>query len=336
MHQQLVNFLGLNVPDSYIAREPLSNRDHSKLFVTGAGVHDKFYNLSHYIDSGDLLILNNTKVQPCRVIAHKKDSGGKVELLFTHKESSYQGVAIYKASHSLKIGTVLVSQSTHLRVIGTNGSKVTVQSDIPLDSLFQLIGHVPLPPYMKRISHTGDHSRYQSIWAQHNGSCAAPTASLHFTDKVINSLRHKGVLIDYCTLHVGLGTFLPVKGSVENHVMHEESYSVSQSLLEKIKQVKQRGNKVIAVGTSVTRALESAASTSFKGKEQTSLFIKPGYQFKVIDRLITNFHQPDSTLILLVQALSGQKEIRAYYREAFVQKYRLYSYGDAMLLENNS
>ena len=202
-----------------------------------------------------------------------------------------------------------------------------------IDLIFDSLGQVPLPPYMNRTDNNQDRIRYQSVWAKNSGSCAAPTASLHFTKQVIESLSQKNINIDYCTLHVGLGTFLPVKGSIDTHVMHQERFEVSDRLLKKIKDVKSKGGKVIAVGTSVARALESVALKDFRKNGATSLFIKPGFKFQIVDRLITNFHQPDSTLILLVKAFSGSQAIQSIYREAFVNKYRLYSYGDSMILE---
>lgn len=328
------NFLGLNVPSTLIAKYPLPARDSSKLFVTGAQKHDQFSNLSQYIGSDDLVIFNDTKVQPCRILARKQSSKGRVELLFTEKTTEYQGWAIYKSSHRLKIGTILEEETGKRLVVSqVRGREVLVHSDLPLDMLFDSVGHVPLPSYMNRTDHQSDRSRYQSLWAKNTGSCAAPTASLHFTNKVINELTLKGVGINYCTLHVGLGTFLPVKNDIASHVMHEERFDVKSDLLKQIHETKQRGGKIIAVGTSVVRALESTCMRQFKEQDNTSLFIKPGFKFNIVDRLITNFHQPDSTLILLVQAFAGVNEIKSIYQEAFLNKYRLYSYGDSMLLE---
>ena len=328
------NFLGLNVPSTLIARSPLPARDSSRLFVTGNRKHDKFSNLVNYISSRDLVVFNDTKVQSCRILTYKSCSKGKVELLFTESLSDYMGWAIYKSSHKLKVGTVLEGDnSLRLTVIQHKGRSVLVQCEIPLDLLFQSVGHVPLPPYMNRADHQGDKNRYQSLWAKRSGSCAAPTASLHFTDKVLQDLKLKNINIRYCTLHVGLGTFLPVKSDISSHIMHEERFEVSAELLEQISKTKARGGQVIAVGTSVARALESTCLSQFKHQRSTSLFIKPGFRFNIIDKLITNFHQPDSTLILLVQAFAGVKEIRSIYQEAFFKKYRLYSYGDSMLLE---
>jgi S-adenosylmethionine:tRNA ribosyltransferase-isomerase len=326
------NFLGLNAPESLIAREPLAIRDHSKFFVTQKGIHDKFYHLHHYVNPGDLLILNNTKVEPCRVYA-KKETGGKVELLFIEQKNIYEGWAIYQSSQKLKKNTILICQSVTLMILEVYHGKVLLKSTLPLSRLFDSKGHVPLPPYMQRESYYKDKMAYQSLWAKHIGSCAAPTASLHFTQRVLLNLKNKGVLIDYCTLHVGLGTFLPIKKSINEHVMHEESYYVPKNLIEKIKSIKNNGGKIIAVGTSVMRALESSVNYSYSQSSKTSLFIKPGYQFNIVDRLITNFHQTDSTLMLLVQAFAGKENITKYYREAFLKRYRLYSYGDAMILD---
>ena len=334
------NFLGLNVPDCLIARYPLTKRDSSKLFVTNIDHHTHFESLDKFISSGDLLIINDTKVQPCRLIGKKERTSGRVELLFTSKTSEYCGWAIYKASHRLKQGAKIIIGPYVLEVLECQGRQVHLRSTCTLQRIFDHQGHVPLPSYMNRSSDFADKQRYQSVWATQSGSCAAPTASLHFTKHVLDKVRAKGVEIQTCTLHVGLGTFLPVKGSVQDHVMHEESYEVSKNLINKILEVKKRGGKVIAVGTSVTRALETAIEKNLLGqyklKGKTSLFIKPGYRFKVVDRLITNFHQPDSTLILLVQAFAGVQKIKEYYSQAFMRQYRLYSYGDAMLLENKS
>lgn len=333
------NFLGLNVPQSLIARNPLPCRDKSKLFITSAAHHDSFENLAHYMTSDDLVVVNDTKVQPCRLIATKKHTLGRVELLFTQQVSLCQGWAIFKASHKLRVKTLLTIGAVELEVIEQKDRQVLLKTSQPLERIFAHYGLTPLPSYMNRTAEQSDNERYQSIWAKSKGSCAAPTASLHFTPKVLHSLQRKKVSIDYCTLHIGLGTFLPVKGAIENHVIHKEYYNVSQGLFEKILHTKKRGGRIVAVGTSVTRALESTMLTDRQGKPRlcgkTSLFIKPGYQFKIVDRLITNFHQPDSTLMLLVQAFSGKENIYQYYREAFTKNYRLYSYGDAMLLENN-
>lgn len=328
------NFLGFVLPESLIARHPLPQRDCARLLVGKTQQTLSFFDFPSIVNSNDLIIFNDTRVQPVRVYAKKYPSGGAVEFLFTQQKNLYEGLALYKSSHRLKIGQQLLCQDAILHVVGIEHNQVQIQSSVALDHLLLKQGHVPLPPYLRREDSVHDRWAYQTGWAKSPGSSAAPTASLHFTPRVLRLLEHKGVQATYCTLHVGLGTFLPVKGDVLTHKMHAEYYEVPERTLRLIEQTKQRGGRVIAVGTTVTRALESAYQNGgVKQKGLTEIFMKPGYRFNIVDAMITNFHQVDSTLILLVQAFAGIESIKKLYCFALKERYRLYSYGDAMFLE---
>ena len=340
-HYKLEDF-AYELPEKLIAHYPTQQRTDSRLLclnkTTGAIQHKKFKDILDFINPGDLLVLNNTQVIPARLYA-KKATGGKVEILIEKIVDDKKCVlAQLKSSNSVKLGTKLILE---------NGIslEVTARSDHlceliflnePNISIFELlnkIGHIPLPPYIQRDDELFDWERYQTVFACSPGAIAAPTAGLHFDEELLRQLKLKGVNIAYVTLHVGSGTFLPIRSArLEDHRMHNEQVTVSESVCEQITQAKQNNKKVIAVGTTVVRSLETAALNNpikpFLGN--TNLFIYPGFNFRCIDAIITNFHLPKSTLLMLVCAFSGYDCTMQAYHEAIKQSYRFFSYGDAM------
>ncbi|MGM0597594.1 MAG: tRNA preQ1(34) S-adenosylmethionine ribosyltransferase-isomerase QueA [Myxococcota bacterium] len=350
-----VNLFDYELPQNLIAQYPVTPRDKSRLLVydgSKAGFdhrtseqirHRKFVEITEFLNSGDLLVFNNTRVIPARLFMHKS-TGGKVELLLTHGEGNIWH-SIFKASHRPKAGTGLFFDDKNLADKGVvkvldSGSGREIIVELPVESSrvfswLEKVGHVPLPPYIERNDEVLDKQTYQTIYAEKPGAVAAPTAGLHFTQRVLKNLREKGVKFGFLTLHVGIGTFAPVKcEDTREHKMHSETYSISSELAEQIKSLPSQ-NKVVAVGTTSLRALEGAAAGSrqvIPGTSSTNIFIVPGYEFKVIDALLTNFHLPRSTLLMLVSAFKTRKEIMEIYKEAVINKYRFFSYGDAMLL----
>lgn len=324
------------MPEELIARYPLEKRDSSRLLLGSKLSIKEFPHLVDTLNPGDLIVLNDTRVQPARLAAQKKVTGGKISMLVLELHPEDKALVIYKSSHPLHQGQFILCGDAEMCVehICTGGQAV-LKSNIPWQDVMEKYGQVPLPPYLKRDNEEADKERYQSVWAKELGSSAAPTASLHFTPEIIEKLVAKGVHLSYCTLHVGLGTFLPVhQGDLEKHVMHQEWFCVPQSTLDAIKRTQGNGGKVVAVGTTVMRALESVpAGTTETTQGFTNLFIRPGFKFRFFDQLLTNFHQVDSTLILLVQAFAGKDTIKRCYAYAIEQSMRLYSYGDCVLLE---
>ncbi|KAA0441707.1 MAG: tRNA preQ1(34) S-adenosylmethionine ribosyltransferase-isomerase QueA [Candidatus Thioglobus sp.] len=334
---QLSDF-DFSLPKSLIAQKPTKNRIDSRLLVAQSPIIDTFFrNIGDFIQAGDLLVMNNTKVIPARLFGHK-ESGGKVEIMLERLLSKNQAVAMIRASRAPQIGSHIVLENKVL---------VTVQKkhegfytlDFATNSLLDLlnnIGHIPLPSYIDRADNAQDLSRYQTVFAQKDGAVAAPTAGLHFDEALLSELKKQGVNTAFVTLHVGAGTFQPVKvDNIEDHIMHSEYYEVPQKTVDKIKQTKKNGKRVIAVGTTAVRSLESAAKNSELKKTQaeTDIFIYPGYEFKVADALITNFHLPKSSLLMLVSAFVGHQKMLQIYQHAINKKYRFFSYGDAMFLE---
>lgn len=333
-----------DLPENLIAQSPIEKRDESKMLLlnrnTGEITHKKFHQITEELQEGDTLVLNDTKVIPARLYGTKKDTGGKVELLLVTEEKKTQWLVMARPAKKLKLGSTVIFKEGLLEGVvkeereeGLRIVKFTYTGDF-YDVLDQL-GEMPLPPYIGKSLQNPD--RYQTIYSKNRGSVAAPTAGLHFTDELINKLNNKGITITYITLHVGLGTFKPVEAeSILDHKMHAEFYHLSPDVEKIINQTKDRGNRVIAVGTTTCRTLESIANK--KGKIEassgwTDIFIYPGYNFQGIDGLITNFHLPKSTLIMLVSAFAGKNNTMRAYQEAIDQKYRFYSFGDAMFIK---
>lgn len=335
-----------HLPKELIAQEALKDRTASRLLVVDSDVSptkfiDKgFADICDLIDPDDLLIFNNTRVIPARLQGNKK-SGGKVEVLVERLIDEQRVIAHVRANKSPKAGNLLyLEKKLEAKVIGRQGALFEIEflSDESVLEMLEKYGHIPLPPYIERADTDADRERYQTVFAQHPGAVAAPTAGLHFTDELLRSLKNKGVTTAEVTLHVGAGTFLPVRvDDLDDHVMHAEWIDVSQQVCDAVAACKKRGGKIVAVGTTTVRSLESAAKAGngklvpFRG--DTQLFITPGYTFKVVDAMITNFHLPESTLLMLVSAFSGFENMMAAYHHAIAEKYRFFSYGDAMFLK---
>jgi S-adenosylmethionine:tRNA ribosyltransferase-isomerase len=336
MKKQDFNF---HLPNELIAQYPLEKRSDSRLLTYNGATkqhgHHQFKDLVDFLESGDLLVMNNSKVIPARLYGQKA-SGGKVELLVERFITNASFWAHIKASKSPKPGTIIhLDQNWQIEIVSKDDDLYHCRVDGDVDTMLHQIGHVPLPPYITRDDEVFDLSRYQTVYAEHKGSVAAPTAGLHFDELVLASLREKGINVAYSTLHVGAGTFRPVRcDDIREHKMHCEWFSVSEVLCEAVKEAKAKQKRVIAVGTTALRSLESAA---VDGKihpcsRETDIFIYPGYQFQICDGLVTNFHLPESTLLMLVAAFIGYKEAMTLYEVAIASRYRFFSYGDASLL----
>lgn len=338
---QLSDF-NFTLPPELIAKYPLAKRSDSRLLCVnsenGELAHRHFHDVLNLINPGDLLVFNDTKVIPARLFGQKL-TGGQVEILVERILGPQQILAQVRVSKSPKVGDDLIlSGDVRLKVVDKNQQFYQLRYEHDERSILDVIetiGQIPLPPYMHRQPDESDKERYQTIYAKNKGSVAAPTAGFHFDDELMQALQNKGVEKSYLTLHIGAGTFSPVR--VENlheHKMHAEYLEVPAELCEKIKETKARGNRVIAVGTTSMRALETASSsgTTEPYEGETSIFIYPGYEFRCVDALITNLHLPCSTLLMLVSAFAGYKEVMKAYQEAVNQSYRFYSYGDAMWL----
>lgn len=328
------------LPDNLIAHTPSANRDSSKLMVfnkkSDSLAHTHFSHICNFLDEGDLLVLNDTKVIPGRLYV-QKESGGRVELLFHKTVNATTATCIYSTSRKLKIGSKLQLKNQYFMTItNIDRNYVTLKSEHNIMQLFIENGEVPLPKYIKRKATKDDVKRYQTTYALNDGSVAAPTAGLHFTPRILNELKENGILIEYLTLHVTYNTFKPV--SNDNYLLHDigtEYCEIKKNIINVIDNVKRNKKRVIAVGTTATRALENYATKLYKNdyKGEADLFITPGYEFKVIDGLITNFHLPKSTLLLLVASLIGRNKLFELYKKAIDNSYRFYSYGDSMLLK---
>ncbi len=334
-----------DLPEELIAYQPCPQRDASRLLVMGrAGeiAHRQFRDLVQLLHPGDLLVFNNTRVIPARVFA-VKSTGGRVEILIERCLDDVRALAHIRASKSPKPDSRLYLAANESAEPGAESVLVTgrqealfeLQFDQPILDVLQQWGHMPLPPYIEREDAEEDRERYQTVYASRAGAVAAPTAGLHFTDELIAALQAKGVNTAFVTLHVGAGTFQPVRvDNIFEHKMHAEYIEVDESVCEQVRQTRAKGGRVIAVGTTSVRSLESASSSGeiapFRGDSE--IFIYPGYEFKSVDGLITNFHLPESTLIMLVSALAGREHIMAAYDEAIAQRYRFFSYGDAMFI----
>lgn len=337
------------LPSELIAQFPPEKRTDSRLLklnASGEIVDGIFADMLDALQSGDLLVLNNTKVVPARLYG-QKPTGGRVEVLLERVISEHEFLAQVRASKSLKIGQILEidgDSAVTLTVTGREASffKLAADQQGSLFDWFERVGHMPLPPYIDREDQLADADRYQTVFAEEQGAVAAPTAGLHYDTALLTDLKNKGVNIATVTLHVGAGTYQPVRvETIDEHVMHAEYVEVSQGLCEAIITTKQAGNRVVAVGTTVVRSLETAAQKADNGLiapyiGDTDIFIYPGFEFKVVDVLQTNFHLPESTLLMLVSAFAGYENIKRAYAHAVEQRYRFFSYGDAMLLEKQS
>lgn len=331
-----------DLPSDLIAQHPLPERSTSRLLVlrknSGSIEHLNFKDLPDLLNKKDLLVFNDTKVIPARIWA-KKESGGKAEVLFAETLGTKKFLAHLKANKPIKIGTLLfLSSKDRAIVIGRKDDLfvLELQDDAVLGATFlKRIGHIPLPPYINRSPEEADQERYQTIFARNDGAIAAPTAGLHFDAELLNELTKREIESAFITLHVGAGTFQPVRSKIiEEHKMHKERVWVPEDVCQKINSTKNSNGRVVAIGTTVARSLETAAIGGiikpFKG--ETDIFIYPGYQFNAIDALLTNFHLPQSTLLMLVSAFAGYDLVMQAYREAIERKYRFFSYGDAMLI----
>lgn len=332
------------LPDRLIAQHPPEVRGSSRLLVAlpDMPLQDRvFGDLPDYIEAGDVLVFNNTKVMKARLFG-QKESGGKIEALIERVLDNHTALAHIRSSKSPKPGTKLIFEGDICAVMVERADELfclRFEGEQTVYELLEQNGHLPLPPYIERAAGADDDTRYQTVYAKHQGAVAAPTAGLHFTDELLGRLKAKGVETAEVTLHVGAGTFQPVRvDKIEEHKMHSEWFDVPPETVSAIEAAHARGNKVWAVGTTSMRALESAARETGRlkaGQGDTDIFITPGYRFRVIDRLITNFHLPKSTLLMLVSAFSGMEHIRAVYRHAVEHEYRFFSYGDAMVLGRN-
>ncbi len=326
------------LPRELIAQYPLEKRSASRLLVVEEQkVTDSyFYHLLNYLDKDDLLVLNDTKVLKARCFGSKK-TGGKVEILIERILDSKTALAKIRASKSPKENSILLIENTQeVTVKGRQGEFYLLHFSSDVLTLLDHYGHLPLPPYIERPADGDDEKRYQTVFARELGAVAAPTAGLHFDEALLAKLKEKGVRFARLTLHVGAGTFQPVRSEIlAEHRMHAEWYTIPQETVDAVKLAKAQKKKVMAVGTTSLRALESASQTGtlLSGSNETALFITPGYRFKVVDYLITNFHLPKSTLLMLVSAFAGYERIFQAYAHAIKQRYRFFSYGDAMLLK---
>lgn len=325
-----------DLPEHLIAQAPLPGRSQSRLLVVGSSGRpardSTFDQLDRLCHPGDLMVFNDTRVIPARLLGAKA-TGGKVECLVERVLDSHTVLAHVRASKSPGEGSRLEFHGVGAVVEGRQDSLFKVKFEMPVAELMEQHGHMPLPPYIHREDSAEDRQRYQTIYAREPGAIAAPTAGLHFDEPLLDKLRDKGVEFAFVTLHVGAGTFQPVRADdITDHHMHSELVEVSPQVVEAVRRTRERGGKVIAVGTTAVRALESAAAgdelAPFKG--DTDIFIYPGYEFRVVERLVTNFHLPESTLLMLVSAFAGRERILTAYRDAVSREYRFFSYGDAM------
>ncbi len=336
-----VSDFDFDLPDELIARYPLPERTASRLLcldgLSGATSHKNFSDLPELLQSGDLLVFNNTRVIPARLFG-QKETGGRVEILVERVVGEHEILAHVRASKALKEGQkVILEDGSRVRMTGRDDAlfHLETESSEPMLDLLERIGHMPLPPYVDRPDESADRERYQTVYAREAGAVAAPTAGLHFDEALLDTLKTMGVEFAYVTLHVGAGTFQPVRvDRIEDHVMHSEVVHVPRETVDAVEKTRARGGRVVAVGTTSVRSLESASLGGrlrpFRG--ETDIFIHPGYRFQNVDALITNFHLPESTLIMLVSAFAGYDNVMAAYREAVAQKYRFFSYGDAMFI----
>jgi len=332
-----------DLPDELIAQEPIPERDMSRLLVldknTGEIVHRSFRDILDYLNEGDCLVMNNTRVIPARLFGVKKGSRGNMEFLLLNRKDKYVWEVMVRPGKRAKIGAEFIFGDGELsgeiiEILEGGNRLVKFNYEGIFEEVLDRLGKVPLPPYIKK--ELIDRERYQTVYSKIEGSAAAPTAGLHFTNELMHQLAEAGVKMAYLTLHVGIGTFRPVKVSnIEEHKMHSEYYELTAENAEMINNTRKNGGRIICTGTTSTRTLESIMQRKGSLKEDkgwTDIFIYPGYQFKITDGLITNFHLPESTLLMLVSALAGRDNIMRAYKEAVKERYRFFSFGDAMLI----
>ncbi|MGO4893863.1 tRNA preQ1(34) S-adenosylmethionine ribosyltransferase-isomerase QueA [Flavobacterium sp. W21_SRS_FM6] len=339
-----------DLPEHLIARYPASERSASRLMHlqgnSGEVQHRQFKNIVDLIEAGDLLVFNNTRVIPARLLGQKL-SGGKVEVLVERILDEHRVLAHIRASKSPKVGSQLrLESSVNVEMLARHDALFELRflTDEPVLAVLEKFGHMPLPPYIDRPDEDSDKERYQTVYNQVPGAVAAPTAGLHFDEGILQQLKDKGVQIEFVTLHVGAGTFQPVRvDNILEHKMHSEYAEVSQSVVDAIVATKAAGKRVVAVGTTSVRSLESAAQAAISANTalkpffaDTSIFIYPGYEFQIVDALLTNFHLSESTLLMLVSAFAGKHHIFDAYQQAIEQEYRFFSYGDAMFIEKRT
>ena len=334
------------LPPELIAQDPLEDRSSSRLLVldkdTGAVQHRIFKNITEYLRPGDCLVINDTRVIPARLFGVKRDTGAKVEILLLKRREADVWETLVKPGKKVRPGTELSFgggqlTASVLETVEDGNRLIQFHYEGIFEEILDQLGQMPLPPY---ITHSlKDKNRYQTVYARHDGSAAAPTAGLHFTEELLKQIEEMGVRIAHVTLHVGLGTFRPVKVEhVLDHHMHSEFYMVEEAEAKKVNEAKEAGGRVICVGTTSCRTVESASTEDGilkAGTGWTDIFIYPGYRFKVLDALITNFHLPESTLVMLVSALAGREHILDAYKEAVKERYRFFSFGDAMLIASH-
>ena len=332
-----------DLPQELIAQDPLEDRSSSRLLVldreTGEMEHRVFRDITEYLRPGDCLVVNNTKVIPARLLGVKEDTGAGIEILLLKRKADNVWETLVKPGKKARPGARIVFgdgilKGEVLEVVDEGNRLIRFEYEGIFEEILDRLGQMPLPPY---ITHQlKDKNRYQTVYAKHDGSAAAPTAGLHFTKELLKQIEDMGVKIAHVTLHVGLGTFRPVKvENVQDHHMHSEFYMVEESEAKKVNDTKEAGGRVICVGTTSCRTVESAADENGRlksGSGWTDIFIYPGYEFKILDALITNFHLPESTLVMLVSALAGREHVLAAYEEAIKERYRFFSFGDAMLI----
>lgn len=332
-----------DLPEGLIAQEPISHRDMSRLLVldkkNGEIEHRNFRDILKYLNEGDCLVVNNTRVMPARLLGVKKGSMGNIEFLLLNRKDKYAWEVMVRPGKRAKTGAKFIFGDGELEgeiieILEGGNRLVKFKYEGIFEEVLDRLGKVPLPPYIKK--ELKDRERYQTVYSKYDGSAAAPTAGLHFTNELIQQLTELGVKIAYLTLHVGLGTFRPVKASnIEEHKMHSEYYELTAKSAEIINSAKEKGGRIICTGTTSTRTLESIMQKKGSLREDkgwTDIFIYPGYAFKITDGLITNFHLPESTLLMLVSALAGRDNIMRAYKEAVRERYRFFSFGDAMLI----
>lgn len=333
-----------DLPEELIAQHPMKKRDESKLMIVNRESnyieHRQFTDIVDYLEKDDCLVLNNTRVLPARLIGVKENTGGKIEFLLLQRKNNNMWETLVKPGRKAKIGSRFIFGNGELKaevvdIIADGNRIVCFEYDGIFEEVLERLGEMPLPPYIKET--LKDKERYQTVYSKEVGSAAAPTAGLHFTEELIETIKKKGVNIVYITLHVGLGTFRPVKvENIKEHKMHSEYYILSQESADIINITKNKGKKVIAVGTTSCRTLETLGKSNgnvYAESGWTDIFIYPGYKFKVIDALITNFHLPESTLLMLVSALATRETILNAYKIAIEQEYRFFSFGDAMFIK---
>lgn len=338
-----VSDFNYELPKELIAQHPYDKRDEARLMVLDKKKqsieHKVFKDVVDYLSPGDCLVINNTKVIPARLYG-KKDTGANVEFLLLKRIENDTWEAMVRPGNKLKVGSKVIFgngilKATILEVLDGGNRKVQFEYEGIFNEILDKVGLMPLPPYITEATKE-DNKKYQTVYAKYDGSAAAPTAGLHFTEELLEKIKAKGIEVATVTLHVGIGTFRPVKvENVEEHEMHSEHYYIKKEEAEKVNKAKKTGHKVIAVGTTSCRVLESVSDENGMIKEiedDTSIFIYPGYKFKCIDSLITNFHLPESTLIMLVSSLAGKDFIMKAYEEAVKQRYKFFSFGDAMLI----